>query len=115
MGEIIPTGAKNLQQNILEFNDPKEHRDQDGNYIVHNPGFLKSKTEDGNVYHVVLKSDSPENQEEEKNANNETLKEKHQKRRKIILKNQKNLLKLIDGIYHYQYKNFYIQIILNAM
>ena len=57
-GQIIPKGSKKVPKGkyILEFNDPKEHQDEQGNYITHNPGFLKSKTEDGKCIPCCFKN-----------------------------------------------------------
>ena len=89
-GKIIPTGAKKVPPGkyILEFNDPKEHRDQNGDYIVHNPGFLKSKTEDGKCIPCCFKNwASPEQERRrEECKNNEIIKEKTAKEKEDYIK-----------------------------
>jgi hypothetical protein len=44
--KIIPHDAKVVPKDafVYEFTDPKEHVDQDGNYITHYPGFVKQGT-----------------------------------------------------------------------
>jgi hypothetical protein len=62
-GQIIPRNAKTVPKGkyILEFNHPSEHQTADGEYIQHNPGFLKNKTENGQCIPCCFKNwNSPE-------------------------------------------------------
>ena len=62
-GQIIPRDAKTVPKGkyILEFNHPSEHQTADGEYIQHNPGFLKNKTENGQCIPCCFKNwNSPE-------------------------------------------------------
>lgn len=61
--KIIPHNAKVVPKDafVYEFTDNKEHKDQDGNYIQHYPGFVKMGTHpDGLCIPCCFKSwDSP--------------------------------------------------------
>ena len=48
-GNIIPNNAKKVPENasIFEFTDNKVHKDKEGNYIQHYPGFLKKPGKNG--------------------------------------------------------------------
>jgi hypothetical protein len=69
--KIIPYGEKKVPKDafVYEFNNPKEHYDQDGNYIHHYPGFKKGKHPKGYGLPCCFKKPKQNwqfNQEEEK-------------------------------------------------
>ncbi len=77
--KIIPRGEKKVPKDafVYEFNTPKEHFDQNGNYIYHYPGFKKGKHPKGYGLPCCFKKPKQNwqfNQEEEKAKRGRPLK-----------------------------------------
>ena len=92
-GKVIPYGAKNVPKDtfIFEFNSGNKnntHKDKEGNYINHSPGFLKTDTHpDGLCIPCCFKSKSWSSKSQEKRkeyCKDTTVKIKTEKPLKIV-------------------------------
>jgi uncharacterized protein YeeX (DUF496 family) len=61
--KVVPKGAF-----IYEFNSPKEHQDETGNYITHYPGLISGKHPDGHSLPCCFKKMQSQEKQREKEA-----------------------------------------------